>query len=83
MAEKQTSDQHLTTVTARARELARAVTEYQRALLAARQAGATWPQLAQALNTSESGARWRCKTAQHGGEIHLQLKPLNEQGAGA
>jgi DNA-directed RNA polymerase specialized sigma24 family protein len=81
MVEKQTSDQHLTTVTARARELARALMEYQRALVAARRAGVPYPQIAEALGMSESGVRWRCATAQNGGEIHLQLEPLKDQGA--
>jgi DNA-directed RNA polymerase specialized sigma24 family protein len=81
MAEKQTSDQHLAAVTARARELAKALTEYQRALVAARRAGVPYPHIAEALGMSESGVRWRCATAQNGGEIHLQLEPLKEQGA--
>ncbi|HEV7235176.1 MAG TPA: hypothetical protein VGN15_03280 [Ktedonobacteraceae bacterium] len=46
---------------------------YQRALLAAREAGATHAQIAGVLGTSESGARWRHKAAQDGGEVHLLL----------
>jgi hypothetical protein len=71
----------LVNVTARTRELTKALLEYQRALVAARRANVPYPQIAEALGMSESGARWRCATAQNGGEIHLQLEPLNEQGA--
>jgi DNA-directed RNA polymerase specialized sigma24 family protein len=67
---------YLTTLAARARELAAALSNYQQALVEARQlGGASYPQLAKALGTSESGARWRCKTAQAGGELHLRLDP--------
>lgn len=58
-----------------AKGLTTSLAAYQQALLAAREAGATHTQIAEVLGTSESGARWRHKAAQEGGEIHLQLGP--------
>jgi predicted GIY-YIG superfamily endonuclease len=49
---------------------------YQRSLLVARKAGATWPQMADAMGLSEGGARGRFKSAEVGGLITLQLKPI-------
>lgn len=58
-----------------AKRLSTSLVNYQQALIAARAAGATWPQVAACLGTSEGGARWRHKAARQGGEIHLQLGP--------
>jgi hypothetical protein len=80
VARRDVSEQ-LVYVAAQARELTRALMAYQRALIAARQAGASYVQLATALKTSESGARWRCKAAIDGGEIHLRLEPTQETGS--
>jgi DNA-directed RNA polymerase specialized sigma24 family protein len=65
---------HLADTTKR---LSTSLVDYQRALLAAREAGATHTQIAEILGTSESGARWRHKAAQDGGEVHLRLWPTN------
>jgi DNA-directed RNA polymerase specialized sigma24 family protein len=64
-----------------ARCLREALAAYQHALLGARQAGATHTQIAEVLGISESGARWRCKAAIDGGEIHLRLEPTQETGS--
>lgn len=56
-----------------AKSLNTSLVNYQQALLAAREAGATHAQIAEVLGTSESGARWRHKAAQDGGEVHLLL----------
>lgn len=61
-----------------AKRLSTSLVYYQRALIEARQAGATWPQMAEVLGTSEGGVRWRHKAARDGGEVHLRLWPANE-----
>lgn len=63
---------------AMAKGLSTSLVHYQRALIEARQAGATWPQMAEVLGTSEGGVRWRHKAARDGGEVHLRLWPSNE-----
>lgn len=63
-----------------AKGLSASLVSYQRALMAARAAGATWPQIAACLSTSEGCARWRHKAAQVGGEIHLRLFPVEDNG---
>lgn len=71
----------LSTVALRARELDAALVAYQQALVAARQdPSVSYSELAEALRTSESGARWRCLAAQVGGEIHLRLFPVEDNG---
>lgn len=59
--------------------LADAVRSYQRALLAARQAGASWQQVADAAECSKGAVRNHYRaTTEHGGEMHLRLEPLKE-----
>lgn len=67
----------LTALSARQRELDTAVVAYQMALLAARHAGATWPEMAKAMGTDKTNRpRHRHAAARVGGEMHISFPVL-------
>lgn len=58
----------------RAEDLAVHIKAYQNALLAARQAGASWPELAKAAGVGVGAVRSRHSAAQYGGELHIPIQ---------
>lgn len=61
----------------RAEDLAVHVKAYQVALLAAREAGASWPELARAARCGVGAIRSRHAAAQNGGELHISIQGVN------
>lgn len=57
----------------RADDLRNYVHAYQTALINAREAGASWPELAKAASIGIGAVRSRHNAAQHGGELHIQI----------
>lgn len=57
-----------------AEDLAVHAKDYQDALLAARQAGASWPELAKAAGVGVGAVRSRHSAAQYGGELHIPIR---------
>ncbi len=67
----------LTELSKRQHELDVAVIAYQMALLAARHAGATWPEMAKAMGTDKTNRpRHRHAAARVGGEMHISFPVL-------
>lgn len=58
----------------RAEDLAVHAKDYQDALLAARRAGASWPELAKAAGVGIGAVRSRHSAAQYGGELHIPIQ---------
>lgn len=58
----------------RAEDLIAHTRAYQAALLEARAAGASWPELARAAGCGVGAVRSRLFTAQNGGEFHIQVQ---------
>lgn len=65
----------LGSLTSAAQSLAAQVRLYQSALLAARSAGASWPELARAASVGIGAIRSRHTASQIGGELHIRLEP--------
>lgn len=59
--------------------LQEAVRLYQRALLAARQEGASWPEIGATIGLSEDGARGRHRVVARGGEMHIRVEAPKEE----
>jgi hypothetical protein len=74
-----TEEGSLYSLAGQARHLTAAVRAYQRALLDARLAGASWQQIGDAAGCSKGAVRSQHRaTTEHGGEMHVRLEPIRE-----
>lgn len=76
MTDENELSRKLGSLSSAAQGLAAHVRLYQSALLAARAAGASWPELARAAGVGSGAVRSRVTASQVGGELHIRLEPM-------